>query len=263
VLTAGIDLAAQPEKTAACVMEWTASRATVLELLPTADDTQLLDLVGTLRDADKVGIDAPFGWPDAFVRSVSTHRRQGRWSGHRAADQNEYRRALRFRATDEFVRTLGYPAPLSVSSDKIAVPTMRCAHLLDRIAVAGRPVDRAGSGLVVEVYPAVALRRWGLPARNYKRARNVSTLKGLVGTLIRKAPWIDLREHRATCERSDDAFDAVVSALVARAAAKGLTEPMPEASRDLAAREGWIHVPREDSLPALVGGRRGSPRPSA
>jgi predicted nuclease with RNAse H fold len=255
VRTAGIDLAAQPAKTAACLLEWKAGRATVIDLLPAADDDQLLELVGRLDDGDKVGIDAPFGWPDAFVRSVNAHRKQRRWSGHRAADQDEYRRSLRFRATDEFVRGLGYPPPLSVSSDKIAVPTMRCAHLLDLIAMDDRPVDRAGSGLVVEVYPAVALRRWGLPARNYKRARNVSTLKGLVEALIGKAQWIDLREHRATCERSDDAFDAVVSALVARAAAQGLTEPIPDASRDLAAREGWIHVPREDSLPALAGGR--------
>jgi predicted nuclease with RNAse H fold len=255
VRTAGIDLAAQPEKTAACVLEWSEGRATVIELLPTADDAQLLELVATLRDGDKVGIDAPFGWPDAFVRSVSAHRRQRRWSGHRAADQNEYRRSLRFRATDEFVRGLGYPAPLSVSSDKIAVPTMRCAHLLDRIAIAGRPVDRTGAGVAVEVYPAVALRRWGLPARNYKRARNVSTLKRLADALIGKAPWIELGGHRAMCERSDDAFDAVVSALVAQAAARGLTEPIPETTRDLAAREGWIHVPLEGSLPALAGGR--------
>jgi hypothetical protein len=43
--------------------------------------------------------------------------------------------------------------------------------------------------------------------------------------------------------RTSDAFDAFVSALVARAAALGLTELPPAQLAGLAALEGWIHLP--------------------
>jgi hypothetical protein len=58
--------------------------------------------------------------------------------------------------------------PLSVSADRIAHAAFRCAGLLARLAALGEPVDRAGSGVVVEVYPAAALRRLGLTHRGYK-----------------------------------------------------------------------------------------------
>lgn len=49
--------------------------------------------------------------------------------------------------------------------------------------------------------------------------------------------------NRALMEASDDAFDAVVAALIARAHALGATHPVPPAALDRARREGWIALP--------------------
>jgi hypothetical protein len=53
--------------------------------------------------------------------------------------------------------------------------------------------------------------------------------------------------------QSDDALDAVLAALVARAAALGFTILPSDADIGLARTEGWIHLPNSDSLPALLG----------
>jgi hypothetical protein len=120
---------------------------------------------------------------------------------------------------------------------------MRAAGLLGALAAAGTPVDRA-DGTVVEAYPAAALKRWGLPHRCYKRAENQSALGALVDALLAALPDLHLpAEQDALCRASDDALDAVVCALIARAAALGLTDAPPPELRALAEREGWIAVP--------------------
>ena len=50
--------------------------------------------------------------------------------------------------------------------------------------------------------------------------------------------------EREAAGSDHNCFDALVSSLVARAAALGLTEPPePGEQADRAVREGWIHVP--------------------
>src|SRR6185312_12819365 len=71
VRTLGIDLAAQPANTSACAIDWGPGTPVVSDLSSGLDDTALLDAID---GADKVGIDAPFGWPDDFVRAVSAHQ---------------------------------------------------------------------------------------------------------------------------------------------------------------------------------------------
>ena len=56
---------------------------------------------------------------------------------------------------------------------------------------------------------------------------------------------------RAACVASDDALDAFISSLVARAVARGKTDPPRKKQLELARQEGWIHVPQEGSLGAL------------
>lgn len=58
------------------------------------------------------------------------------------------------------------------------------------------------------------------------------------------------RRHR------HDAFDALVAALVARAALLGLTDGPPAEARARAEREGWIHLPLRGSLELLAHERR-------
>ena len=52
--------------------------------------------------------------------------------------------------------------------------------------------------------------------------------------------------------QSDDAFDAVIAALVARAFSVGEVEPIPPEDRGVALREGWIAVPYAGSLSLLA-----------
>ncbi|HKH23654.1 MAG TPA: DUF429 domain-containing protein [Solirubrobacterales bacterium] len=239
--TLGIDLAAQPANTSACLTDWTGEAPVVRELRPGLDDQELLD---SISFADKVGIDAPFGWPDEFVEAVSAHRNRAGWPGS-GEDQDLYRFHLSFRLTDRRLIEGGARRPLSVSTDLIGVVAMRCAFLLDRLAARGEPVDRAGSGKVIETYPAPALTSWGLSATGYKSRVGAARLPELLSQLDEGLGGIEMSGMQRDLAASDhNCFDALVCSLVARAAAVGLTQP-PQAGEeaDRAAREGWIHIP--------------------
>jgi hypothetical protein len=53
----------------------------------------------------------------------------------------------------------------------------------------------------------------------------------------------------AECVDDDDALDALVRSLVARATELGLTDPIPRGMRWQATREGWIDPPPDRRLP--------------
>ncbi len=232
--TVGVDLSASPAKTAVAVLDWHDDRARVTELVVGADDAAIRRYAA---GATRIGIDSPFGWPDEFVDFVVAHHRHGLPSGGRL-DEIARRRPLALRRTDLRIADSGLGRPLSVSADQIAHVAFRCAGLLADLGVDDR-VD----GWAVEAYPAGALKRWGLTSRGYKRAANAPVLAELVGTLAATAPWLDLADHAETMTRDDDAFDAVITALIARAAELGRTT-LPDADdRSVAVREGWIHVP--------------------
>jgi hypothetical protein len=210
VITLGVDLASQPERTAACALEWANGRARVLDIACGQDDDALL---ARIRGADKAGLDVPFGWPDAFVEAVARFHAGGAWPEASV-------RALRFRETDHVVAA-----------------------------------DRRGAGRVVETYPAAALRLWGFASTGYKRRAGRPSLTRLLAALQRRtAEWLTLdAAARRLCGRSDDALDALVAALVARAAALGLCAPPPPEHAAAAAREGWIALPAPGSLDRLGG----------
>jgi hypothetical protein len=131
---------------------------------------------------------------------------------------------------------------------------MRCAALLAELDISGVLVDRSGlTGTAVEVYPAASLRRWKLSHRGYKGRGNSSKLNELVDELMRAAPWLNLGTYEATCRANDDAFDAVIAAMSARASAIGLTLRPSAGQLFEASREGWIALPFENSLADLVG----------
>lgn len=249
VRTLGIDLAAQPANTSACALDWGPGKPVVSELRSGLDDAELLDAI---EGADKAGIDAPFGWPDDFVEAITAHRNRAGWPGS-GEDQDVYRFHLSFRATDRRLIEHGARRPLSVSTDLIGVVAMRCAYLLDRLAARGEPVDRTGSGKVIEAYPAPALTTWGLSAVGYKSRVGVARIPELLSRLEEALGGIQMTPQQREAAGSDhNCFDALVASLVARAAALGLTQP-PESDeeRDRAAREGWIHVPT-NPLPHLL-----------
>lgn len=226
MITLGIDLAAQPKRTAMAAIEWSERRAVVAELVVGVDDDAAL---AAMARAEWTGIDAPFGWPNAFVEAMSAFAERGEWRDGE----------LRLRATDLAVRRITGITPLSVSSDRIAVVAFRCARLLSRLET----VDR-----VVEVYPAAALHQWKIERRGYKggRAAQREERRAVRERIVAALPdWLDLDAD--ACAASDDALDAVLAALVTRAAALKLTYP-PEGD---VAREGWIHIPRAGTLNRL------------
>jgi predicted nuclease with RNAse H fold len=212
----------------------------VRELHRGLEDTDILPAISM---ADRTAIDAPFGWPEPFVEFVASHR-AGSARAPEAGSGLEWRRTLMRRATDLWVaENVGVP-PLSVSADRIAAVAMRAAGLLGRMTDAGLVIDRAGFGEVVETYPAAALKRWGLPHKGYKTAHNARVLDALVDELIASLRGLDLGDYEELCRSSDDAFDAVICALVARAAFRpeGTFAP-PVGKRRAASSEGWIRVP--------------------
>jgi Protein of unknown function (DUF429) len=74
VRVVGVDLAAEPGRTAVAVLGWDDGKAVVEDLRVGADDEALL---AALAAADKAGIDAPFGWPDAFAVFLAAHQAGG------------------------------------------------------------------------------------------------------------------------------------------------------------------------------------------
>jgi hypothetical protein len=184
-----------------------------------------------------------------LVTAVTAHHEGRAWPG---SDQ----RSLCFRETDRVVHRETGRCPLSVSSDRIAIPAMRAAAVLSTLAARGTAVNRSGLGRIVEVYPAAALRRWGLRASGLKKKKGRPARCELVGQLQHKAGWLRLPDDVAAhCEADDNALDALVAALVTRAAACGLCEAIPGESLALAEREGWIALPKPGSLQRLADAR--------
>lgn len=233
-----MDLAAEAAGTAVVAIDWAPGRARVADLTLQAADPAIVEAI---LAADKAGVDCPLGWPRAFVEFVVAHQ-AGPVTVPPDVLGRDWRRLLAYRVTDAAVREATGLIPLSVAADRIGHAAMRCAGVLSLLAAAGMPVDRAGSGVVVEVYPAASLRQWGLPYRRYKGTAHTEARARLVDGLLAAAPWLTLGPYEDACRRSDHALDAVVAALAARAAALGLaTAPGP----DLAAAEveGWIALP--------------------
>lgn len=252
VRVAGVDLAAEAAGTALAVLRVDAGGAgrasVVLEsLLLGADDAAIVE---HSRDVSLIGIDCALGWPVDFVDFVGRHAGAARLADSDTGDL-AWRRRLAYRETDRVVSERTGARPLSVATDRLGMTALRCAVLLDRVAGDGRAVDRSGEhpSAVVEVYPAMALRVWGLARPGYKQsggraaAAATDARTALIDDLGRAAPWLELGEHRSLMQASADALDAVLAALVALAHAAGASmSPAPE-QRQRARVEGWIAIP--------------------
>ena len=248
--TAGVDLSASEDRTAVATIEWEAGpdyRARVGEPSLGNSDEALLEL---LAGAEWVAIDAPFGWPEPMAAALHAYTSEGRWP---APDKQSFR----LRRTDLHVheRVLAETDrklwPLSPSTDRIALAVWRLAGLRETAYQRSRiRFDRAGADRVLEAYPAAALLLWGLPRDGYKT--DSAAREDLLAALESTAPWLVWEEDaREACVESDDALDAVLCGLIARAAALGLTEPPPTHALELAQVEGWIHLPLRGSLGML------------
>lgn len=147
----------------------------------------------------------------------------------------------RLRATDRFIKERFPKTPLSVSTDKIGIPAMRWEALSREFGV----VDRAGDGRFYEVYPAVARIAWGLSGKD----DNAAALDQLLAACPLRCSSPSVQSALLTNEHC---FDALLCALVARAAKLALTHLPPLGLQQNAEVEGWIHAPRAGSLERLV-----------
>jgi hypothetical protein len=140
---------------------------------------------------------------------------------------------------------------LSVSTDLIGVAAMRGARLQHLLGVAGVAVDRSGTaGRIAEVYPAAALRSWGMVSSGYKGRAHRAVRGELVTALVRRCGPIAGAADACLEECDDDSLDGFVCALVARAVLLGASTCPDRDQLDLARREGWIHVPT--ALPETI-----------
>lgn len=239
--TLGVDLAADPQRTAAAVIEWRDGQARLDHLSLGVWDETVVELFGA---SDVTGIDCPLGWPQPFLSFLLGHSREDADAVLRH-DGLDGRRQLAYRATDRFVTHTTGLIPLSVSADRLAHPAMRCAVIQAKIARLWGVQPRDGTDRLVEVYPAASLKIWGISARRYKgRGTPESEVRDdILSQLTAAAPWLDLDAHRDQLIASDDLLDSVIASLTARAAARQATL-LPSPDQSLAAREeGWVHLP--------------------
>lgn len=231
--TIGIDFASQPKNTALCEIVWDGSSATVVQVASNVTDDFIRGLVEN-PPSRVIGVDIPFGWPIHFVNFVVAHMQRVSPPLGVSATQR------RLRATDEFIWDLLRRQPLSVSTDRIGIPAMRWAALMQEFGV----TNRAGNGQFFEVYPAAARIAWGLPPKD-----DVAALE----LLMAECPlFFTAAEFRSSLLQSDHAFDALICALATRAAALGFTYLPPPELRRAAEVEGWIHAPQPGTLDQLI-----------
>jgi len=257
--TIGVDLSSSKAFTACVTLEWGGGGALVGQPLVGIDREEL---AAYLAGGDWIGIDAPFGWPQPMVEAIHGYSSEAPWS-------EPGKESFRYRASDLHLRELVLEqagekfSPLSVASDSLAVTACRTAQLReDGFASSGRRFDRAGADRILEVHPRAALLLWGLNYKGYKTGRDASRREAeaaaradLLSVIGSQAPWLRWAPgaHQA-CLDSDDALDALLAALIARAAALGWTTPPPSELLELARLEGWAHLPAPETLPLLGAG---------
>ncbi|WP_405014105.1 DUF429 domain-containing protein [Kitasatospora sp. NBC_01539] len=260
MVTVGVDLAGRTGTTGVCRVTW--GRRPAVELLPARHDD---DLLAAMRSADKTGLDSPLGWPVAFTALLAAHRTGVELPAlaHHAAcadGRPGLGNTFTHRLTDDVAwkRTgAGKQRPLSVSADKLGIVAIRAVGLLARLAEGGLAVPRDGSGPVAEVYPAFALIQWGLGPEGTYKGKEATAARARILAGLEAGLDLDLSGRvRDRCVASDHDLDALISAVVARAAARGLTEvPVTDHERAMAAVEGWMHLPRRDVSLAAVRGQ--------
>jgi len=237
-LVAGLDLAAEPKGTALAVLQCSSSGVVLQSLKLGVEDQDVLEVATSLV---KLGIDCALGWPLEFANFVRDY------STANFAEQIfdggiDWRRRLAYRETDREVQRVTGRWPLSVSTDRLGMTALRCAGLLSKMRDASQPVDRSGSGLAVEVYPAATLRIWGLHTDGYRNSSDVR--QEMVAKLKASAPWLEIGGFESLMVDSCDAFDAVIAALAALSAATGHSTSAPRDKLDVAKIEGWVALPK-------------------
>jgi predicted nuclease with RNAse H fold len=233
--TLGVDLASADTTTAACLVDWNGCSPLIEGVYErNVSDEMIVELA---RGADVTGVDAPFGWPRPFADAITSYAAGHPWPRERPV-------GLWLRLTDMRTQAVsGGRPPLSVSSDRIARPAERAARLLTLLGEEERAARRDGSDDVIEVYPAGALRCWGIDASGYKHP-TASSIRDRIVTEISDGLALTMSgPQRQVLAATDHALDALVAALVARAFSLRRVVGPTNDERSIALVEGWIYLP--------------------
>jgi predicted nuclease with RNAse H fold len=256
MMTWGVDLSVNLADTGVCALTW--ERERVVAAFPEArTDDDLVDIVAARGDV--VGLDVPLGWPVEFAAAVGRYMAapDAPWTEDPGPFTASY---PRLRATDRFATELGRRRgvrirPMSVAADKLAAPAMKAAWILTAAARRGAVLDRTGiTGRALEAYPAAAVQVWDLRLPAYRNQPVAAQADAVAACCEQVAARAGFPITGLEAARTDHQLDALLCALVARAARLGMTVPPPAGLQQVAALEGWIHVPVEDSLPRLLRG---------
>jgi hypothetical protein len=279
--TLGVDLSTINGTTGVCRLAWAAGEIVVEELRCASglSDDELVRSINDVRTRSPasgwVGIDAPFGFPRAFSRSVRNlavgrlararptarpsflQDPKANWNpiSRRITDANVCERLgnLKLQGSDKGWSTW----PLSSVTERITPTTVRCGELLGMLQP---PLADLVKDRVVEAYPIAALRIWlqhstafgslGMSGGESYKSSDDARRKVLLA-LQQASGWrLKLGHFREAFVRSDDAIDALVCALIARlasadpnASGPGSRGGLTTQERRIVTREGWIHLP--------------------
>jgi Protein of unknown function (DUF429) len=254
--TLGVDLAASVDRSAMVVVEWHPEGARVESCLRGVDDEVIVEALGR---ADGAGVNAPFGWPVEMVGALTGYAKEAVWSAPSRED-------FRYRRTDVHVHDVVREQcelglwPMSVAAERTAMRAFRLAGIRELHAeAAGSRFARDGSDGIVEVSPMASLTLWGLEGQGFRSGRREErrdACERLLGAIRARALYLEIPDPvRVDMAADPDRLDALVAALVARAALEGMTLESPEEEKARAMAEGWIHLPEADCLPALHRGK--------
>ena len=239
MITAGIDLAAEPKGTALALIEWAGDKAKLVDLNVGSDDKEIIEKTSA---AEKIGIDCALGWPVDFIEFLNRQTKLDKNTEDIQGDIT-WRRRIAYRETDRHVRQETGRWPLSVATDRLGMTALRAAGLLSKLAKHGVQIDRTGQGLVVEVYPGASLRVWQFQSSGYRASE--SRRSELLQQLKARAPWLNFDSFATLMVESCDAFDSVIASLSARSAALGHFEAPPPEFLEIARTEGWVALPNK------------------
>lgn len=243
----GLDVSTDPRKTVAVALDWAGGDVKVGEIRPKQGVAEILTL---LREQDYavLAADVPFGWPTEFASLVAAHQ-----EGHLAAWQHlpGQNQARTWRTTQAAHRVTDIALhrheqikrmPLSASFDRLGATAAMWA-LIEADMSSEVMIDRSGTyeastgPMIIETYPAAQLAAWGRPGRTKP---DWSELQSLL-------PGLEVDpDDEVILLKSDDARDALICAVSARARALGRTLEPDQDEVGAARREGWIHVTLDD-----------------
>lgn len=185
--TLGIDLAAQPKETAAWVLTWRDGRPETDRIVTDSlTDAALLEL---MDDADRVAIDATFGWPDGFVDARRRHvARYGAGIASPPRDRSP-RTTRRPEPAFGFVGqdrchgdALRGPSFRALATREVTAPGGEPTRRLNRRGLSGGRVPRLGRELRRLQGENTGTRVWGVKTRSRLQIHHFSVRGPNIGT---------------------------------------------------------------------------------